>query len=182
MLCRAAQATASAAAAPVLAQLRAEHRALLRVIGAMQALVAAWRAAGAKPHADFDAMLRHLEAIPGRLHHPKEDQVLFPAIARRSRQGRELISKLQRERAGAGRIIADIRAALTRFDVGGPQALEGLATSVEELAELTWWHVQREEEQLLPLAQAVLPEAAWPEIAAAFAAREPPIGKEPVPA
>jgi hypothetical protein len=181
MLCSAAQATASAAAAPVLAQIRAEHRALLRLIGAMQALMAAWRADGARPQAElFDAMLCYIEDSRGR--HLEEDQVLFPAIAGRSKQGRQLIASLRRQRADAARRVASTRAALARLDAAGPSALEGLATAVEELAELAWWHVQRVEGELLPLAQAILPEAAWREIAAAFAVREPAIGREPVPA
>lgn len=183
ILCSATHAAPAAAAAPVLAQIRAEHRALQQTIGAMQALVAARRSAGAKPQAELrEAMQRHIQAIPDRLRHPKEDEVLFPAIARRSTQGRELISRLRRERADAARMIANLRAALARLDSAGPLALEGLATAVEELAELTWWHVQREEQQLLPLAQAVLPEAAWREIAAAFALRQSSIEKGPVPA
>jgi hypothetical protein len=79
-------------------------------------------------------------------------------------------------------MVASTRAALARLETAGPRALEGLATAVEELAELAWWHVQRVEGELLPLAQAILPEAAWREIAAAFAVRESPIGREPVPA
>lgn len=173
----------SAAAAQVLARIRAEHRALLQAIGAMQALVAAWRSPRAKPQGSLvDAMQRCLESLSGRLHHPLKDQLLFPAIARRSKQGRQLIASLTREHARAGRMIADTRAALARLDAAGPHALEGLATAVEELAELAWWHVQREEQQLLPIAQAILPEAAWREIAAAFAACESATEKGPVPA
>jgi hemerythrin-like domain-containing protein len=160
----------SLVAARVLQQIKAEHRALLQVIGAMQALIAAWRARGAKPPAEvFEAMLRYIETVPDRLHHPQEDEVLFPAIAQRSRQGRELILRLTREHARGERMISDTRAALARLDAAGPRALEGLATAVEELAEFTWWHIHREEEQLLPIAQAVLPESAWKDIAAAFA-------------
>jgi hemerythrin-like domain-containing protein len=162
MLFSAAQPTASAA--PALAQIRAEHRALLRVIGAMQALVAAWRAAGARPQAElFGAMLRYIEDSHGR--QLEEDQVLFQAIARRSKHGRQLIASLRLQRAEAARMVAGTRAALARLDAAGPRALEGLATAVEELAELAWWHVQRVEGELLPLAQAILPEAAWREIA-----------------
>ena len=173
----------SAAAARVLAQIGAEHRGLLQVIGDMQALIAAWRAPRARPQAElFDAMQRCLESLSGRLHHPLKGQVLFPAIARRSKQGRQLIASLAREHASAARMITDTRAALARLDTAGPHALEGLATAVEELAELAWWHVQREEQQLLPIAQAILPEAAWREIAAAFAACDSATEKRPVPA
>jgi hypothetical protein len=107
---------------------------------------------------------------------------------------RELAQALAPELARAA--AADPRQGLERLLAVGPRALlqvigamqalvaalEGLASSVEELAELAWWHMQCGGRSPPPLAQAVLPESAWREMAAAFAARESPIGKGPAPA
>jgi hemerythrin-like domain-containing protein len=166
----------SAAAAPVLERIKSEHRALGRVIGAMQALVARWRTPGEKPDFElFNALLRYIENVPDRTHHPKEDRVLFPAVASRTEQARALIEQLAREHARGEHMIAETRAALERLKRAGPRALEGLATAVEEFAEFYWWHLQREEEELLPLAQTVLTEAEWRQIAAAFESNVDPM-------
>ncbi|MEX2151631.1 MAG: hemerythrin domain-containing protein [Steroidobacteraceae bacterium] len=166
----------SSAAAPVVEQIKTEHRALARVIGAMQALVTRWRAPGEKPDLGlFDAMLRYIENVPDRMHHPKEDRVLFPAIASRSEQARELIAQLMREHEKGEHMIAETRGALNRMKTVGPRALEGLATAVEEFAEFYWWHLHREEVQLLPLAHTVLSDDEWHAIAAAFQSNVDPL-------
>jgi len=163
-------------AVPVVELIKAEHRALARVIGAMQALVTRWRTPDEKPDLDlFAAMLRYIENVPDRIHHPKEDRVLFPAIERRSRQGGELIAQLEREHARGGPMLAAIRTALERLRGAEPNALEGLATAVEEFAEFYWWHLHREEEQLLPLACASLTDDDWHQIQAAFGSNTDPL-------
>jgi hypothetical protein len=98
---------------------RSKHRALAQAIGAMQALVARWRAPGVKPDLElFDALLRRIE----------------------------LIAQLEREHAKGEQMIAETRAALGRMKTSGPRALEALATAVEELAEFYWWHLHPEED------------------------------------
>ncbi len=176
MMRSAPRASVSAAGAAVIERIKSEHRALARVIGAMQALVARWRTPGEKPDfALFDALLRYIENVPDRMHHPKEDRVLFPALAGRTEQARALIEQLGREHTRGEHMIAEARAALERYKRAGPQALEGLATAVEEFAEFYWWHLHREEEELLPLAQTALTDADWRAIAAAFASNVDPL-------
>jgi hemerythrin-like domain-containing protein len=175
-MARASAKPVPAAAAPVVELIKAEHRALARVIGAMQALVTRWRAPEEKPDLGlFDSMLHYIENVPDRIHHPKEDHVLFPAIERRSRQGSELIAQLGHEHARGESMLAATRSALHRLQGGEPNALEGLATAVEEFAEFYWWHLHREEEQLIPLACASLTDDDWHEIQAAFASNTDPL-------
>jgi hemerythrin-like domain-containing protein len=164
------------AAAPVVELIKAEHRSLARVIGAMQALVTRWRSPEEKRDLGlFESMLRYIENVPDRIHHPKEDRALFPAIERRSRQAAELIAQLGREHARGESMLAAVRAALRRLEGAEPNALEGLATAVEEFAEFYWWHLHREEEQLIPLACSCLAESDWREIEAAFASNTDPL-------
>ena len=167
-------------AAPVVEQIKAEHRALARVIGAMQALVARWRSPDETPDPGlFEAMLHYIESVPDRVHHPKEDRVLFPAIARRSRQGNDLIAQLEREHARCAAMLEGVRTALRRLSTKQKNSLEGLATTVEEFADFYWWHLHREEDQLLPIAYAALSDADWQEIAAAFASNTDPLFNDP---
>ena len=169
------------AAVPAAAQravgiIKAEHRSLARVIGAMQALVTQWRVPGAAPDIGlFDALLGYIESVPDRLHHPKEDTVLFPAIRRNSEAGSALIDELAREHARAESLVATVRATLPALARRDPNAIELVATAVDEFAEFYWWHMRKEEERLLPVAYACLSDAEWREIGAAFEANADPL-------
>ena len=159
------------AAAPVVERIKAEHRALARAIGAMQALVARWRSPDEKPDiARFEGFLHYIETVPDRVHHPKEDRVLFPAIAKRSKQAGDVIERLEREHERCPEMLEAVRNALKRVSSKEKNALEGLATTVEEFADFYWWHLHREEDELLPVAYAALTDEDWAQIEAAFAA------------
>jgi hemerythrin-like domain-containing protein len=165
-----------AAAEPAVRRIKAEHRSLARVIGAMQALVTRWRAPDATPDIGlFDALLAYVENVPDRLHHPKEDTVLFPAIRRRSEAGNALIDELAREHARGAKLIAEARAALPALTRRDPNAVEQLATAVDEFAEFYWWHMRKEEDRLLPIACTCLSDDDWCEIGAAFESNTDPL-------
>jgi hemerythrin-like domain-containing protein len=169
-------AAAPPAAQPAVGRIKAEHRSLARVIGAMQALVTQWRAPDVPPDVGlFDALLGYVETVPDRLHHPKEDAVLFPAIRRRSAEGGALIDELAREHARADSLVATVRGTLPALARREPNALERLATAVDEFAEFYWWHMRKEEERLLPIAFACLSDADWGEIGTAFAMNVDPL-------
>ena len=71
-----------AAAVRVVDRIKAEHVLLARIIAAMQAWVVGSREAGARAdYPLFEAMLRYVQEVPDRVHHPQEDQHLFPALA-----------------------------------------------------------------------------------------------------
>jgi hemerythrin-like domain-containing protein len=164
------------AAQPAVGRIKAEHRSLARVIGAMQTLVTQWRAPDAPPDAGlFDALLAYVETVPDRLHHPKEDAVLFPAIRSRSAAGNALIDELAREHARAESLVATVRATLPGLARREPNAIERLATAVDEFAEFYWWHMRKEEDRLLPIAFDCLSDAEWGEIGAAFEANVDPL-------
>jgi hemerythrin-like domain-containing protein len=165
-----------AAAEPAIEKIKAEHRSLARVTGAMQALVTQWRAPDATPDIGlFDALLAYVENVPDRLHHPKEDDVLFPAIRRHGEAGNALLDELAREHARGAKLIAEARAALPALARRDPNALERLATAVDEFAEFYWWHMRKEEDRLLPIACACLSDAEWREIGAAFESNTDPL-------
>ncbi|MBX9810734.1 MAG: hemerythrin domain-containing protein [Burkholderiales bacterium] len=150
-------------------RIKAEHRALARILGAMQALVARCREPGSKPDYElFEFMLRYIENVPARLHHPKEDQVLFPAIARLPGGGKTLAQELERDHARGEPMLAELRRAFHAFRDGGANALNQLATAVDEFAEFYWWHMRKEEQQLLPFALENLAEEDWQRVDSAF--------------
>jgi hemerythrin-like domain-containing protein len=126
---------AGAAAESAIRRIKLEHKALACVLGAMQALVARSRDPGATPDIGLlEAMLRYVENVPDRLHHPREDQVLFPAMRRSPGAGRDLVGELEREHARGAPMLAELRRALGALRGKEANALKQLATAVDEFA------------------------------------------------
>jgi hemerythrin-like domain-containing protein len=164
------------ASAHAIELIKKEHRALARMLGAMQAWIARVREAGSERNAElFDAMLRYIENVPDRLHHPKEDHVLFPALLSRAAEGKKLVDELERDHARGEPMITDLRGAFYAFSYGTPNGLNQLATAVDEFAEFYWNHMRREEQQLLPLALAHLTAEDWQRVASAFGDNTDPL-------
>ena len=159
----------------VIARIKAEHRALARVIGAMQAWISRAREAGAAPDAPlFEAMLRYVREVPDRLHHPQEDEHLFPALQGVAAAA-AVIAQLEREHAAGAAQLADVAAAFAALQAREANAINRLTTAVDDFAEFYWNHMRVEEESLLPLAAASLSAAAWERIEASFEAVHDPL-------
>src|SRR6185436_20752280 len=130
------------AAESAINRIKAEHRALACILGAIQVLVARYREPDTAPDFELlDLMLRYIENVPDRLHHPKEDQVLFPALMRNSPAALQLIDRLERDHARGEPMIAALRGAFDAFSVGAANGLNRLATAVDDFAESYWDHM-----------------------------------------
>ena len=124
-----------------IALIKNEHRALSRMLGAMQAWVARSRNGGGERSFElFDSMLRYIENVPDRIHHPKEDQVLFPALTRRTSTAAALItgSPKSRKCAPAGVPGAWLPSRATRTSAPGvPAQIPKSLSAVTEPATLS---------------------------------------------
>lgn len=159
-----------------IALIKSEHRALARLLGAMQALVTRYQDVGVERNFElFGAMLNYIENVPDRLHHPKEDQLLFPALLRCTDTARKLVIELERDHARGGPMITTLRGAFHAFSYGTANSLNQLATAVDEFAEFYWDHMRKEEQQLLPLAVAHLADADWHRVESAFGDNTDPL-------
>lgn len=167
------------AARRIIDRIKAEHALLARIIAAMQAWVVQAREPGAKPDFDlFAAMLRYVEEVPDRVHHPQEDRVLFPVIADVP-GARPVIAELEREHANGGAMLRQLREAYEAMKRGAPNALNRLSTTMDDFSEFYWAHMRKEEQSLLPLAAAVLTPSQWEGIEKAFlAVNDPLFGSE----
>src|SRR5438093_996925 len=122
-------------------RIKSEHRALARILAAMQVWTVHTRGPGVRPKlALFDAMLRYVENVPDRLHHPKEDGVLFPAVARLER-ARAVVAELEREHAQGAAMLGELRQAFHSLIQKTPNALNQLSASVDDFAEFYWAHM-----------------------------------------
>jgi hemerythrin-like domain-containing protein len=170
------QAALIPAAESAINRIKSEHHALACILGAMQVLVARYREPAAAPDFELlDLMLRYVENVPDRVHHPKEDRVLFPPVALRARNGKALVRELERDHARGAPMLAELRRAFRVFREGGVNALNQLSTAVDEFTEFYSYHMRKEEEQLLPLAAATLSQREWQRVESAFSDNSDPL-------
>ena len=155
--------------------LREEHRSLAAVVQAMQFLVREIRDKGRAP--DFrllHAMLYYIREYPERLHHPKEDRYLFAALKRRTHDADAVITELEREHAQGEQLLNGLTVSLSVYEAGAKGGLERFAQEVERFANFYWNHMQKEEDQVLPIADRALTDEDWHDIHAALAVNRDP--------
>jgi hemerythrin-like domain-containing protein len=161
--------------------IRDEHRSLAAVLHGLGYLMAEIKAGRSAPDfALLDAMVRYIEGFPERLHHPKEDQFLFPAVRRRAPDIAATIDELERQHVEARALILQLRGALASFRSKGIASAPQFAEKLEEYASFHWAHMRLEEDEVLPVAEAKLTSGDWSAIDAAFAANQDPTTGIPV--
>jgi hemerythrin-like domain-containing protein len=155
--------------------IRSEHRALAAVLSGLSALVDGIASGKFDPDVKLlEAMIAYVTEVPEKVHHPKEDDYLFPALRRRDAAAAAVIDDLQREHAlGPGQIAA-LKATLDDYDSAGPAGLPALREAVKAYCEFQWKHMSKEEKHVLPRAREVLTPEDWAAIDAAFNANDNP--------
>jgi hemerythrin-like domain-containing protein len=146
-----------------------EHRSMGAVVKGMQERVAAARQG--REQADpylLQAMFDYIEMVPDRLHHPKEDEVLFRLLRQRSAEAAPLLDELEGEHLQARELLGAMRSALESLRAGG--RIDALERALGIYAAFLWQHMRREEEVVLPMALRELPATDWEAVAAAFQA------------
>jgi hemerythrin-like domain-containing protein len=164
------------ARAAAISQLRSEHRLLARVIEALETLVAEIAEDLTAPDfALLAAMLYYVDAVPERLHHPKEDQYLFAALRKRDPDAAALLDRLEREHQRSPHLVGELERALVHWQGGAPDGLNQFALALGNFSEFHWAHMRLEENEIFPRAERSLPESDWLAIAEAFGANEEPL-------
>lgn len=153
-----------------------EHRSIAAVLHAMEFLVAEQRAGrGRFDPKVFRAMLYYLDVFPERLHHPHEEEYLFPALRRRSAAAAAVLDRLGAEHAGGEAAIRGLEQALLRYVEGGDAEFPEFAAAVDRYVAGYRQHMSREENEVMPLAERVLTAEDWAGIEAAFARHADPL-------
>ncbi len=156
--------------------IREEHRSLSAVVRTLTLLARKARTDEGTPDYElFTLILDYVEGFADRLHHPKEDRYLFTALRRRTREANQTLDVLERDHARGDELLRDLRYLLARCRVGGEQAVDTFAATVEEYADFHWRHMRLEEDTVLPLAERCLTASDWEPIDAAFQANEDPL-------
>ena len=156
-----------------------EHRSLAAVIQAAEFLVRKYDRESKAP--DFKllhAMLYYVREFPERRHHPKEDKVLFAKLKARTSEADAVITNLEQEHARGGQMLNALTVALSNWEAGAAQGAKGFEAELSHFADFYWRHMEKEEKQVLPVAERIFTDQDWKEVEAAFAANaDPMLGK-----
>ncbi|MBI5899747.1 MAG: hemerythrin domain-containing protein [Rhodocyclales bacterium] len=155
--------------------IHSEHRALASVLQALRFVVGEIGAGRLQP--DFrllSSMVDYITQVPDKVHHPKEDDHLFPALRARSTAAAGLIDALEAQHAEGYRMTVGLLQALVHYQAMGDKAFANFEATVLEYLAFSWKHLNMEEGELLPLARKNLTADDWTAIDAAFAANFDP--------
>ncbi|MDO8286819.1 MAG: hemerythrin domain-containing protein [Rhodoferax sp.] len=155
--------------------IHAEHRALGAIVQAFRFVLDGIRAGTLQP--DFvllDALIEYITEVPDKLHHPKEDDVLFVKILEAVPEAAALIDKLKADHLHGAQRTHALRAALQAYQAAGPAGFAAFEAQALTYIDATWKHIGIEEQELLPLARQRLAPQDWAGIDAAFAANKDP--------
>jgi nucleotide-binding universal stress UspA family protein/hemerythrin-like domain-containing protein len=145
-----------------------EHRAIAAVLNGLRRIVSDIRQGAGLPDLEFvAAMVGYLRDFPEKVHHPREEQHLFAALAG-SFDTAELIRLLSAEHRAGSEALARIETLLQdcrRGEVGAPALL---AEALDRFIESQWQHLNLEETRLIPAARQHLQAADWAHLAQAF--------------
>jgi hemerythrin-like domain-containing protein len=161
--------------------IRDEHSALAAMLRSMRLLLAEHRRTHTAP--DFDvlrAMLFYVDEFPERLHHPKENEFLFPRLRLRCPELAPAIERLLRDHENGERAIRSLEHALLAYEVLGEARRVAFERALDAYIDDYLHHMALEESQLLPAAERVFTEADWAVLDEAFAQNQDPLTGYPV--
>lgn len=146
-----------------------EHRALASILQALRYLLDEIAAGRREPDFKLLAMMiDYITRAPDRIHHPKEDDFLFPRLYERSPDARPLIDKLQEDHRVGYKKTVELLQALIHYQSVGAPAFDELFRVAQTYLDFNWRHLNDEEGGLLPLARRDLTAEDWATIDAEF--------------
>lgn len=113
----------------------------------------------APPQRQQDAIARHLTWMMTfvRAHHYSEDEGLYPLVRARSARAAALLDTMRTDHEAIAASIVDVETAAEAFGYGDRgHHLDELVRSVDQLAVVLLPHLQREENETMPLVSSVI--------------------------
>ena len=152
-----------------------EHRALAAMLNGMRTIATGIRDGRMKvDFALYAAMIRYMEEVPEKLHHPKENEYLFALLRLRTDAANPILARLEAEHQAGSKRIHALRTALESYKTAGDAGFAAFFAALNDYVADEWQHMNTEEHEIFPLArQHLLPED-WAAIEAAFLANDNP--------
>jgi len=161
--------------------IRDEHSSLAAMLHSMRMMVERGPQDDAERFFDLlRAMLFYIDEFPERLHHPKESDLLFPRVARRSPELMETVTRLERDHLQGEAQVRELQHLLLAWELLGETRRQAFVDAFKPYVDFYLEHMRLEESVILPEAEKLLSETEWAELDAAFGRnRDPLTGKYP---
>lgn len=156
--------------------IRDEHRTLAVVMDSMRQYALEFAAGkGGEPERQvMHAMLDYVKAFPQKLHHPKEEKYLHPALRERCPSISGVLDELEAQHKAEAKLVEALDQALTAWEPGNATSTQALIKALEALVEMVIQHIGKEEREVLPVAAQYLTDADWQLADKAFAENRDP--------
>ncbi len=130
--------------------LRSEHEDIRKVLSVLEGMAGRMRGMANVPVGDLDNAMVILEDYADLCHHTKEEQVLFPELARASPEvGAELARRLKGDHRAFRKLVGTMKELVPR--AGSDRVARAkLAKLMESYVRVLWEHMRIEEESLFP--------------------------------
>jgi hemerythrin-like domain-containing protein len=167
--------------AQALKTIRDEHEVLAAMLHSMRLLLEHQRGrAGGPDFALLRAMLFYVDEFPNRLHHPKEEALLFPRVRRACPEIAEVLDELGEDHEQGARSLHHLAHALTAYEMLGEDRRETFEQALQRYTTFYLRHMELEERVVLRAAIENLSDADWAALDEAFASnRDPFTGHAP---
>lgn len=152
-----------------------EHNALASVLNGLRSIVAGIREG--RLEADFvllAAMLVYIAEVPEKVHHPKEDGFLFSKLRERASSAGALLDALEEEHRQGYRLTRELEHSLIHYLGMGAAGFAQFDETLARYLDFSWQHINREENELMPIALSELKAEDWAEIDSAFSENHDP--------
>ena len=155
--------------------IRLEHYNIASVLACLDHLLSEIETGYWSP--DFEllsSVVDYMERFAGVFHHPKEEDYLFKALARRKPDVAPVLELVHDEHVKGAQMLRDVRQRLTAYQEDAAE-FQPFRQAVTSYIDFERRHMAREERELLPLALEVLKKEDWVEIDDAFSRNDDPL-------
>ncbi len=156
-----------------------EHASLSAMLYSLRLMIE--RGMEDQPAVFFDvlrAMIFYIDEVPEKQHHTKESELLFPAIARRTDDGGELISQLESDHRQGEKAVRELQHKLLAWEILGESRRKEFEEKADLYIDFYLNHIRLEEKYLIPQALNVLTAAEWKELDKAFEKNSDPMSQQ----
>jgi hemerythrin-like domain-containing protein len=131
-----------------------------------------------EPELFFDilrAMLFYIDEVPEKQHHPKETELFFPLLAKRSPLCAELIQRLNNDHQKGESSIRELQHLLLAWEILGDSRRVAFEVAAQKYVDFYKEHMHLEESIIIPEALKELKTEDWGLIDAAFSKNSDPL-------
>ncbi len=154
--------------------LRREHADMERLLDLLERQVEVFREGGIPDYALVQEILDYCLDYPDQCHHPKEDLIYERLRARDSRRA-EAVGNLQAEHAALAALTRRLADTVDQVVQDANMPRDHFTEMAEAFIKTYRRHIETEEREVFPAAEAALSAEDWTEIAARLADHENPL-------